>query len=48
MRLRGFLTAHGFSSDGVQRDALYARGRWLGLESLTLYAPAMEESACRS
>lgn len=35
---RKFLTAHGFQSAGTQRDVVYAKGRWFGLEALTLTA----------
>lgn len=35
--LRSFLAARGFESDGIQREVLYAGGRWHNLESLTLF-----------
>jgi len=34
---RAFLAARGFQSDGVQRDVLFAGGRWRRLESLSLF-----------
>lgn len=33
---REFLIKNGFESAGVQRDVLFARGRWFNLEALTL------------
>ena len=32
--LAGFLRAQGFESAGIQRDAVYAQGRWHALEAL--------------
>jgi RimJ/RimL family protein N-acetyltransferase len=37
--LRAYLLRHGFESDGVQREVLYAAGRWYNLETLSLFAP---------
>jgi len=34
---REFLRAHGFTSDGIQRDMVYTKGRYFDLESLTLF-----------
>ncbi|MFA6242235.1 MAG: GNAT family protein [Candidatus Hydrogenedentales bacterium] len=34
---RVFLLAHGFHSDGVQRDMTYARGRYYDLEAFSLF-----------
>lgn len=36
-----FLIRHGFESDGVQRQVLYSGGRWMDLESFTLFARAV-------
>jgi len=35
---RKFLIQHGFQSAGLQRDVVFAKGRWFGLEALTLTA----------
>lgn len=32
-----FLVAHGFRSDGRQRELVYGRGRWYDLEALSLF-----------
>lgn len=37
--LRVFLEARGFASDGRQREALFAGGRWLDMLSYTRFAP---------
>jgi RimJ/RimL family protein N-acetyltransferase len=37
--LAGLLRRHGFLSEGVQRDVLYAGGRWHNMESLARLAP---------
>lgn len=37
--LRDFLIRHGFESNGVQREVIYARGTWLDIESLSLDSP---------
>lgn len=37
--LRDLYLAHGFESDGVQREVLFAGGRWFNLETLTLVNP---------
>ena len=42
--LRAFLAAHGFASDGIQREAVYARGRWHHLETFSLFADAPQET----
>ena len=42
---RDFLGARGFESDGVQRDVLFAQGRWYDLESLTLFRRSYESMA---
>lgn len=34
---RRLLVAHGFRSDGVQRDMVYTKGRYFDLESLSLF-----------
>ena len=34
---RAFLDKRGFTSDGVQRDMVYTKGRYFDLESLTLF-----------
>lgn len=39
-----FLVRHGFQSDGVQRQVVYSGGRWLDLESFTLFASAVASS----
>ncbi len=36
--LRDALTAHGFESDGVQRQVLFTAGRWYDMETLTRFA----------
>lgn len=36
--LRSFLVSHGFVSEGVQREAVYAGGRWHNIEILALLA----------
>ena len=36
--LRDFLAGRGFTSNGVQRQVLFAAGRWHDLETLTLHA----------
>jgi len=38
--LRAFFVAHGFVSDGVQREVLYTGGRYLDMETLTLCRPS--------
>lgn len=38
--LRAFLVAQGFESAGVQREVLYAAGRWHNLETMSLTAAA--------
>jgi len=35
--LRTFLLRRGFESDGVQREVIYTLGRWLDLETLSLF-----------
>jgi RimJ/RimL family protein N-acetyltransferase len=40
--LRVLLTQAGFGSDGIQRDVLYARGRWFNLESFSLWRAATQ------
>ncbi len=35
--LRRFLMAHHFESEGVQREVLFAQGRWHDLETLALF-----------
>ena len=40
---RGFLTGHGFESEGVQRDAFFTHGRWRSIESLTLFRAAWHD-----
>ncbi|MDQ1257364.1 MAG: hypothetical protein QG656_1968, partial [Candidatus Hydrogenedentes bacterium] len=37
---RQALVRHGFVSDGVQRDVVFAQGRWFHLETLSLFNPA--------
>ena len=39
-KIRDLYLAHGFESDGFQREVLFAGGRWLDLESLTLVNPS--------
>lgn len=41
--LRAFLAGAGFESAGVQRDVLYARGRWHDLETLVLHNAAASQ-----
>jgi len=36
---RQLLVRNGFESAGIQRDMVYARGRYYGLESLRLFGP---------
>ncbi|NIA13391.1 MAG: GNAT family N-acetyltransferase [Nitrospiraceae bacterium] len=36
--VRAYLLRHGFTSDGVQREVIYAGGRWHDLEALSLFA----------
>ena len=36
--VRAFLLRHGFTSDGVQRQVIYAGGQWHDLEALSLFA----------
>ncbi len=38
-KIRELYLANGFRSDGIQREVLYAGGRWHDLESLTLVNP---------
>ncbi len=35
---RKFLAERGFTSDGIQRDMVYTKGRYFDLESLTLFS----------
>lgn len=37
--LNALLRAFGFTSDGVQRQVLFAQGRWFNLESLSIHSP---------
>jgi RimJ/RimL family protein N-acetyltransferase len=37
---RQFLTARGYTSDGIQRDMVYTKGKYFDLESLTLFREA--------
>ncbi|HRI87124.1 MAG TPA: GNAT family protein [Candidatus Hydrogenedentes bacterium] len=34
---RAFLVRHGFTSDGIQREMVYTKGRYFDLESLSLF-----------
>jgi RimJ/RimL family protein N-acetyltransferase len=34
--MRDYLTRHGFSSQGVQREVLFAQGRWHDIEAMAL------------
>ena len=47
---RAYLLQHGFKSDGVQREAVFACGRWHDLEAFTLFgrdvASLALEAAC--
>jgi len=42
--LRAFLVAHGFESGGIQREAVYARGRRHHLETFSLFADAVPKN----
>ena len=37
---RAWLVSHGFSCDGLQREALYASGRWHSVEAYSLFRSA--------
>lgn len=41
---RAYLAGLGFESDGVQREVLYANGRWHDMESLSLFARSRIDS----
>lgn len=42
VELAAFLRAQGFESDGIQRDVVFAQGRWHGLEALSRRCDAAE------
>ncbi|MBN2309182.1 MAG: GNAT family N-acetyltransferase [Candidatus Hydrogenedentes bacterium] len=43
-RYREFLVRHGFVSNGVQREMVYALGRYFDLESLSLFRDAADDA----
>lgn len=43
--LKEFLAAHGFQSSGVQRDVLYAEGRYHAMETSVLFAGEYDPNA---
>ncbi len=46
--LRAFLAAHGFHSDGVQREVTYTGGRYHDLEAFSLFAADAPAHRCAS
>lgn len=42
---REYLLAHGFESNGIQRDVFFGQGRWHNLETFSLFAPDFRATA---